>query len=58
MSRPEEHILAIILARLVNMLRQPTPNRNALRATLHALTRYTARRSATVRLPQHISLSL
>lgn len=57
MSRPEEHVLAIILARLVNMLRQPTPNRDALRATLHALTRHAARRSATVRR-EHDGLSV
>ncbi len=57
MSRPEEHVLAIILARLVDMLRQPTPKRDALRATLHALTRNTARRSATVRL-EHDELSV
>jgi HEAT repeat protein len=50
MPRPEDHVLALILARLVSMLRQKKPSRDAQRATLHALTRHTQRRSATVRV--------
>ena len=50
MTSPEEHVLALILARLVKLLRQTSPNRDAQRAALHALVRYTNERSATVQV--------
>jgi HEAT repeat protein len=45
-----EHILGLILARIVDLMRSNRPDREAQRAALHALVRHTNDVSATVRL--------
>ena len=45
-----EHILGLILARIVDLMRSKRPDREAQRAALHALVRHTNDVSATVRL--------
>lgn len=49
-----EHILGLILARIVDLMRAKRPDREAQRAALHALVRHTNEVSATVRLQDNV----